>query len=200
MKKILIIIIAVFTIISCSKESKKESAKNEITNFLNLFDTLKSDSLKIESLDSFVDSTMFDFKGKLIDTSYFHFINDKTIKLALQNDDNYYACYKKSLNDSILLLIMRTPNEYWENSIKFYLFDLKKSQTIDYLEVAQKWSDAGDYSEKYSIFNKNLIITYTKDCMLTNEEKNETICNDSIYNFEIGNDKFILKRSEKSSK
>jgi hypothetical protein len=56
---------------------------------------------------------------------------------------------------------MRTPNEYWENSIKLYLFNLNSSETTDYLEVAQNWGDAGDYLEKYSVL-KTLILQLIK--------------------------------------
>ena len=192
MKKILLLSIYFFLIlISCSQ---KKQAEKDIDKFLNLFKTLSTDKLTIKSTEYLTDTTDYEFRGKIIDTSFYRFINDRYLNLGLNkhSDDGYYACYKRKLNGSTYLLIIRTPYEYWESSIKLYLFDLNNSKTSDYIEVAQNWGDAGDYLEKYSILENLNFITYKKTCWLLNEETMESNCTDSIHNYRIEN-KFLLK-------
>jgi len=196
MRKVLLAFIFLFIlIISCSKKYNNNLAENETDKFLSLFKNVRNNSLTITSAEYLTDTTEYNFRGIAVDTFFYRFIKDRYLDLGLNkhNGDNYYACYKKRLNDSTYLLIMRTPYEYWESSVKLYIFDLKSSKTIDYLEVAQNWGDAGDYLEKHSTLENLNIITFKKTCWLLNEESMDSECTDSIYNYRIKNNKFLLK-------
>jgi hypothetical protein len=176
----------------------KKKTESKSDRFLNLFENLNTDTLTIKSIDYLTDGVEYKFRGKVIDSSFYQLISDRYLDANLNkySQDNYYACYKKQLDDSTYLLIMRTPYEYWESSIKFYLFDLKSLKTTDFIEVAQNWGDAGDYLEKYSKLEKLNIMTYKKTCWLLNEETMETDCFDSIHNFRIEQNKFLLENKE----
>mgnify|MGYP006186666755 CR=1 FL=1 len=203
MKKILLISISLFLIlISCSQKTQKKQTENDIDKFLNLFKTLTTDKLTIISTEYLTDTTEYEFRGKVIDTSFYKFIKDRYLNLGLNKygDDRYYACYKRKLNDSTYMLIMRTPYEYWESSVKLYLFDLNSTKTTDYIEAAQNWGDAGDYLEKHSILENLNIKTYKETCWVLNEETMESDCTDSIHDYRIKGDKFFLVKKTESKK
>ena len=188
MRKIPLAFIFLFLlIISCSKKTNNNLIENKTDKFISLFKNLRDNTLTITSTEYLTDTTEYKFRGSVVDTSFYRFIKDRYLDLGLNkhNGDNYYACYKKKLSDSTYILIMRTPYEYWESSVKLYLFDLKSSKTTDYLEVAQNWGDAGDYSEKYSTLENLNIITFKKTCWLLNQETMESVCTDSIHNYGI---------------
>ena len=179
---------------SCLNGKERNNEISQTDRFLNLFENLNTDTLTIKSINYLTDSIEYNFRGKIIDTTYYQFISDRYLDAGLNeySQDNYYACFKKQLDDSTYLLVLRTPYEYWESSVKFYLFNLKKSITTDFIEVAQKYGDAGDYIEKHSVLNGLNFALYEKTCWLLNEDTMETDCKDSIKNFRIEKREFIL--------
>lgn len=203
MNKIKIIyVLSLLLFVSCSGVIKRIKTESKSERFLNLFEDLKTDTLTIKSINYLTDSVEYKFRGKVIDTSFYHLISDRYLDANLNkySQDNYYACYKKQLNDSTYLLVLRTPYEYWESSIKFYLFNVQKSKTTDYIEVAQNWGDAGDFMEKYSVLNGLSFALYKKTCWLLDEKEMEIECNDSIKNYRIGNQKFKLLNKKELKK
>jgi hypothetical protein len=203
------LLFAVFIVIAAAcNDSGAESTTDvaidtmELNKFLALFKELNVDSLQIESPDEISEPSDNIFKGVAIDSNYYKFIATDDVSWVKSAGYNYYACFKKSLNDSTIMLVMRTPSEYWESSVKIYLLNTRTQKTFDKYEAAESWGDAGDVMIKTSWLIRNnadyKLITFKNTCWALDYDLDSTECSDSTFYLSIINNKILEEKKEET--
>ena len=135
--------------VSNSKNEEKSTSDQALQNFLSSFKNLDNDTLLIQS--AAIPDSLGDFIGSKIDTGFYKFINHDDVEWAKRANYNFYGCYKFNLSSDTIALIIRCPSEYWESSLKLFLFNKETLLTSDWIELAQIWGDAGDSEKKFPI-------------------------------------------------
>lgn len=170
-----------------------ESSKSAKTpaDFLALFRNIETDSFFIESTYGSEDLSKFKFKGVELDSIFYSFFGDADlIKWVKRGGGQLFACYRFPLSATVEGLILRTPSDYWESSIRIYLFDNQTGKTFRDLEVGESWGDAGDSLIKFALLIKQKagwkVLIFQNLCHPMEEDNLDSIeCWDSTFQYTI---------------
>lgn len=159
--------------------------------FLQLFKPVQADTFYLESASDDQDVEKAGFKGQTIDASLFNFINDSmTMGYGENGLKRLHACYRFHMSDNVWGLVLRGPSQYTDSSIRIFLFDKKKGTTINNLEVANEFADAGDSYSKGSLLIREKtgwkVIVFTSLCYWEDPaDLDDDTCLDSTYVYQI---------------
>ncbi len=210
MKK-LIAIFVVLSFISCKKEvSKIEINKEKVSEtkvwvsknqfFLDKFKTIEFDTLQVYSTDDINKNKNYKFKGDSLKENeikpVLFFLSHEEIEGFEKAD--FHAVNKFDLENSELGLIARTMGEYWASSIKLYSYNKRKEKIVNFIELAEKSGDAGDFFDKRSWIlkdkNKNYKIFiwthFEHDNTVEEEPKTPNYKEDNYYLVRFNQGKF----------
>ena len=148
----------------CAKTSDKseigtnDSNEEVIESLLTKFKDVSVDTFEVYSSDD-LKNVNFSFHGVRLDS-----IEIITLPEKMRNnfDQDFYGCYKFSIDSNHVGLIIRTPSEYVTSSIKLFVLDNSSKGILDsYVELAESTGDAGYSLTKTSlIFKDNLKLYY----------------------------------------
>ncbi|HRI59069.1 MAG TPA: hypothetical protein PK228_05090, partial [Saprospiraceae bacterium] len=132
----------------------------------------------------------FRFKGAELDSSCFKFFGDSVlIDWVQRGGGQLFACYRFPLTATVYGLILRTPSDYWESSIRIYLFDIQSGKTIQDLEVGEEWGDAGDSLSKCALLIRQKgnwkVLIFQNLCHPLDETLDNIECVDSTFSYSI---------------
>jgi|GEM_PF-1952259 len=170
---------------------KLAQAAKTPADFLAQFKNVEVDSFFIESTNAAEDLTKFKFKGVELDSTFHSFFGDADlIKWVKRGGGQLFACYRFPLSETVQGLILRTPSDYWESSIRIYLFDNQTGKTFRDLEVGEEWGDAGDSLSKCALLVKQKdgwkVLIFQNLCHPTEEDDLDNIeCWDSTFQYTI---------------
>jgi len=194
-----ILLIVIFA--ACRSDSEKSrietSEPNEkaIANLLNKFREARADTLEINSTDE-LESEKFAFRGTRLDSFEISMLPKKMRDRFVDND--FYGCYRFTLDSSHIGLIIRAPSWYSTSSIKLFVFENSSKQVLEpYIELAESTGDAGYSLTKRSLILKEdeqvnyLIWQHEGEDMSVEDENDTTITsNDALHLVTFNKSKF----------
>lgn len=222
MKKVTIIILTL-VLLSCTKKSTEnqekvinpykrieqktqDSPKTNTAEFLAEFKTIESTELHIYSRgnDKNGDPNKTPFKGRIIDVNKYKLFDDKTLfeYLDLYKDGSYhlYAIGKFEINENYTALIIRQYSEYDESLLQLVLWDKKKEEIKNGVDLSDSWGDVDfrfikeSWIYRQSNEPKIKIIARKKEGQLTDEfEKEETT--DSLKTYIFDGKEFSVEKN-----
>ena len=143
-------IICVLLIAACNTPSSK-LPKQEASALLSKFKELSDDSLEVYSPN--LENNTDVFYGTPLDSSDISLFRGLIYETPPEPSD-FFACYKFSLNENTIGLIVRTPAMYVSSSVKLFLYDIASQTVTEGSELAESWGDGGDAQVKRSFIHK----------------------------------------------
>jgi hypothetical protein len=145
--KQLLSLICLCAVFSCGQqqepiESKPGTKNSKYDKLFAYFYNIGIDTLDVSSP---ADQNSL-FNGKEIDSAG-ALLFPKDLRTRQFDMPGLFGIYKFVIDSNRLGLIARTPSEYEPSSIKLFFFDIKKDSITNYIELGERWGDAGDYME-----------------------------------------------------
>lgn len=138
------------------KHRKKKRAKTTISNYSKidkLFKEISFDSFYVQSSFGFEKSN-FKFHGKKMDSLQIEAL-PHDIRRSYQYNKDIAACYKFSMNEKEVGLIVRCGGEYSSTAIKLFVFDLGQDSVTASVNLADVFGDAGEFMSYQSCIFKD---------------------------------------------
>jgi hypothetical protein len=190
----------------CAKTSDQseigtyDSKEKVIESLLTKFKEISVDTFEVHSSDD-LESVNFPFHGVRLDS-----IEITTLPEEMRNsyDQDFYGCYKFSIDSNHVGLIIRTPSEYVISSIKLFVLDNSSKRILEsYVELAESTGDAGYTLTKTSVlFKDNLSWNYliwqhdSEDMSVQNENDTTIRTVDYLHLLTFDNEKFDTLNSD----
>ncbi|THU33416.1 hypothetical protein FAM09_25020 [Niastella caeni] len=149
----LLYLLFLITVFSCEQpqsikskagaETQKDSKYNSL---LSLFNNVAIDTLEVYSTEDPADP----MSGRAIDSINALFFPEDMAQWHLHQPPGLFAIYKFGIDSNRIGLLARTPSDYVPSSVKLFFFDMAKDSLSSYIELGERWGDAGDYTIKNS--------------------------------------------------
>jgi hypothetical protein len=177
-----------------SDQKESFSAIDSSTIFLTQFSTIIPANLHVYSpFDSLGGKK---FEGKIIDTSFYHFLKFKnSLDLLLTDSSSHlYSCYKFKFEENKTGLLIRRPSQYEASAIDLYIWDDSLKRIINIINLSDAFGD-GDWYFVKDAWLKNInnddhldIITRKKEYEESDDPSIKSSITDTIKVF-LGNGK-----------
>ncbi|WP_207512411.1 hypothetical protein [Longitalea luteola] len=119
---------------------RQQPLNSKYNSLFELYPNIAIDTLWVYSPDSANDV----YQGRAIDSVNALFFPQEMAKQHF-NEPGFFAIYKFAIDQNRLALLTRTPSEYEPSSIKLFIYDRRNDSLGSYIELGEKWGDAGDW-------------------------------------------------------
>ncbi|WP_205509229.1 hypothetical protein [Longitalea arenae] len=128
-----------------SRVKRQQPLNSRYKSLFELYPNIAIDTLWVYSPDD----SLTAYNGRAIDSLNARFF---PMEMAQQhfNEPGLFAVYKFAIDNNRLGLLTRTPSEYVPSSIKLFIYDKRNDSLTSYIELGERWGDAGDWMIKNS--------------------------------------------------
>jgi hypothetical protein len=122
-------------------EKLPEQKKTKLEQLSQFYKPILFDTLDVYTSTE-EESNSFKFKGIKLDSLNAHYLNDQTFWM-----EGVFACYRFSINDTLVALITRVPSYYVSSAVSIFIFNSRADSVIGSQKLADVFGDAGDGSQ-----------------------------------------------------